>query len=48
VDLPPGSGPRHLLFDAKGRHAYLTLEMSAEVVMFDVQDDALPSASACR
>jgi len=41
VDLPPGSGPRHLLFDAKGRHAYLTLEMSAEVVMFDVKDDAL-------
>lgn len=41
VDLPPGSGPRHLLFDAKGRHAYLTLEMSGEVVMFDVTDDAL-------
>jgi len=41
VALPPGSGPRHLLFDAKGRHAYLTLEMSAEVVMFDVEDDAL-------
>lgn len=41
VDLPPGSGPRHLLFDAKGRHAYLTLEMSAEVVMFDVQDGNL-------
>lgn len=41
VDLPPGSGPRHLLFDAKGRHAYLTLEMSAEVVVFDVQDGAL-------
>ncbi|MFJ4354526.1 lactonase family protein [Pseudomonas sp. NPDC089428] len=41
VDLPPGSGPRHLLFDAKGRHAYLTLEMSGEVVMFDVEDDAL-------
>ena len=41
VELPPGSGPRHLLFDAKGRHAYLTLEMSAEVVMFDVKDDAL-------
>ncbi|MBJ9977727.1 lactonase family protein [Pseudomonas sp. S75] len=36
ISLPPGSGPRHLLFDAKGRHAYLTLEMSAEVVMFDV------------
>ncbi|MFK0312664.1 lactonase family protein [Pseudomonas sp. NPDC090233] len=41
VTLPPGSGPRHLLFDAKGRHAYLTLEMSAEVVMFDVKDAAL-------
>ncbi|MDF0732511.1 lactonase family protein [Pseudomonas entomophila] len=41
VALPPGSGPRHLLFDAKGRHAYLTLEMSAEVVMFDVRDGAL-------
>ncbi|WP_177339554.1 lactonase family protein [Pseudomonas sp. Leaf58] len=41
VDLPPGSGPRHLLFDAPGRHAYLTLEMSGEVVMFDVKDNAL-------
>ncbi|WP_178082398.1 lactonase family protein [Pseudomonas sp. AFG_SD02_1510_Pfu_092] len=41
VALPPGSGPRHLLFDAKGRHAYLTLEMSAEVVMFDVQEGNL-------
>ena len=41
VALPPGSGPRHLLFDAKGRHAYLTLEMNAEVVMFDVQDGNL-------
>jgi 6-phosphogluconolactonase (cycloisomerase 2 family) len=41
VALPPGSGPRHLLFDAKGRHAYLTLEMSAEVVMFEVHDGDL-------
>lgn len=41
VDLPPGSGPRHLLFDAEGEHAYLTLEMSAEVVMFEVHDGAL-------
>lgn len=39
--LPPGSGPRHLVFDAKGSHAYLTLEMSAEVVVFDVQKGAL-------
>lgn len=41
VSLPPGSGPRHLLFDAEGEHAYLTLEMSAEVVVFDVRDGAL-------
>ena len=41
VSLPPGSGPRHLLFDAKGLHAYLTLEMSGEVVMFAVEDGAL-------
>lgn len=41
VMLPAGSGPRHLLFDAKGRHAYLTLEMSGEVVKFDVQDGNL-------
>lgn len=41
VTLPAGSGPRHLLFDTKGRHAYLTLEMSGEIVMFDVQDGNL-------
>ncbi|WP_457363727.1 lactonase family protein [Pseudomonas sp. TE3610] len=37
VALPPGSGPRHLLFAADGRHAYLTLEMSGAVVVFDVK-----------
>jgi 6-phosphogluconolactonase len=31
VQLPPGSGPRHLLFDASGEHAWLTLEMPAQV-----------------
>ncbi|AZE48772.1 3-carboxymuconate cyclase [Pseudomonas chlororaphis] len=41
VELPPGSGPRHLLFSADGKHAYLTLEMSAQVVMFDYQDGKL-------
>jgi 6-phosphogluconolactonase len=34
--LPPGSGPRHLVFDASGRHAYLTLEMSGQVAVLDV------------
>lgn len=41
VNLPPGSGPRHLVFAATGKQAYLTLEMSAEVVVFDVQDGVL-------
>ncbi|WP_144966473.1 lactonase family protein [Pseudomonas sp. DE0010] len=41
VSLPAGSGPRHLLFDASGKHAYLTLEMHAEVVMFDVREGNL-------
>ncbi|SEN16562.1 6-phosphogluconolactonase, cycloisomerase 2 family [Pseudomonas sp. ok272] len=35
VPLPPGSGPRHLLFGADGKHAYLSLEMSAQVAVFD-------------
>ncbi|MET1025133.1 MAG: lactonase family protein [Pseudoxanthomonas sp.] len=37
--LPPGSGPRHLVFDAAGRHAYLTLEMSGQVAVLDVDAD---------
>lgn len=41
VQLPPGSGPRHLLFSADGRHAWLTMEMSAQVAVFDYQDGKL-------
>ncbi|MBD1552831.1 lactonase family protein [Pseudomonas sp. C2L11] len=37
VALPPGSGPRHLLFSPDGKHAYLTLEMAGGVVVFDVK-----------
>jgi 6-phosphogluconolactonase len=37
VQLPPGSGPRHLLFSSDGKHAYLTMEMSAQVAVFDYQ-----------
>ena len=33
--LPPGSGPRHLVFAADGRHAYLTLEMAGQVAVLD-------------
>ena len=41
VSLPPGSGPRHLLFSADGKHAWLTMEMSAQVAVFDYQDGKL-------
>ena len=41
VQLPPGSGPRHLLFSADGRHAWLTMEMSAQVAVFDYKDGKL-------
>ncbi|WP_394539563.1 lactonase family protein [Lysobacter enzymogenes] len=41
LELPAGSGPRHLLFSADGRHAYLTLEMSGEIVVLDHDDGRL-------
>lgn len=41
VQLPPGSGPRHMLFSADGKHAWLTMEMSAQVAVFDYQDGKL-------
>jgi len=41
VVLPPGSGPRHLLFSADGRRAWLTLEMPGQVVGFDVREGKL-------
>jgi 6-phosphogluconolactonase len=37
--LPPGSGPRHLVFDKAGKHAYLTLEMAGQVAVLDVAAD---------
>jgi 6-phosphogluconolactonase (cycloisomerase 2 family) len=37
--LPPGSGPRHLVFDKSGRHAYLTMEMAGQVAVLDVAAD---------
>lgn len=41
VQLPAGSGPRHLLFSADGKHAWLTMEMSAQVAVFDYKDGVL-------
>lgn len=39
--LSPGTGPRHLLFDASGRHAYLSLEMSGEIAVLARDEDRL-------
>lgn len=39
--LPPGSGPRHLLFGGAGEYAWLTLEMSGEVAVLDYRDGNL-------
>ncbi|WP_347558051.1 lactonase family protein [Robbsia sp. KACC 23696] len=41
IAIPAGSGPRHLVFDAAQRHAYLTTELNAAVTVFDYNDGAL-------
>lgn len=41
VNLPPGSGPRHLLFDQKNKYAYLTLELTAQVAKFNYRSGGL-------
>lgn len=46
VELPAGSGPRHLLFSKDGKHAYLTTEMSAQVFVFDYTDGHLKQRQA--
>jgi 6-phosphogluconolactonase len=39
--VKPGSGPRHLIFDQAGKHAYLTTEMNASVSVYDYADGKL-------
>ncbi|MDR2915181.1 MAG: beta-propeller fold lactonase family protein [Tannerella sp.] len=34
IELEPGSGPRHLIFNKKGSHAYLINELSGMVTVF--------------
>jgi len=41
IELPPGSGPRHLVFHPNGKHAYLALELSAQVASFDYANGTL-------
>ncbi|MCX4165422.1 MULTISPECIES: lactonase family protein [Paraburkholderia] len=44
TDVKAGSGPRHLVFGADGRHAYLTSELAATVSVFDYDDGKLKLA----
>lgn len=39
--MPRGSGPRHLVFDASGRYAYLTSELAGTVTTLQYQDGKL-------
>jgi len=41
IELPAGSGPRHLVFHPNGKHAYLALELSAQVASFDYTNGTL-------
>ncbi|WP_053096316.1 lactonase family protein [Frateuria defendens] len=41
TQLPPGSGPRHMVFSADGKHAYLTLEMVGKVAVLDYDQGKL-------
>lgn len=41
VELPEGSGPRHLVFGPTGKQAYVTLEMQGAIVVFDYADGKL-------
>ena len=36
VELEPGSGPRHMIFNQKGTHAYLINEISGMVTVFSI------------
>ena len=39
--LHPDSGPRHLLFDASGKHLYVIGELSGDITVFDYADGSL-------
>ena len=41
VDMPAGSGPRHMVFSPSGRQAYVTLEMVGEVAVLDYAEGHL-------
>ncbi|WP_437613286.1 lactonase family protein [Erwinia sp. V71] len=48
VKMAPGSGPRHMVFTPDGKYAYVTAEMSGEVVIFTVSDGRLSETGKVR
>lgn len=48
VNMPTGSGPRHLVFDAKGQRAYLTSELSATVTVLQYANGELTPLQTIR
>ena len=48
VKLAAGSGPRHMVFTPDGKYAYVTAEMSGEVVIFAVREDRLVESGRVR
>ena len=46
--LPPGVGPRHLVFSPDGKHAYLTYEMTGQVLVLDYNDGSLTPRQSIR
>lgn len=48
VQMPAGSGPRHLVFDANGRYAYLTSELAGTVTTLQYTDGRLKALQKLR
>ena len=40
VEMPPGSGPRHLTFHPNGKHMYVINELSNSVTLLDFESEA--------
>ncbi|MEZ3501400.1 lactonase family protein [Pantoea sp. KPR_PJ] len=48
VNFTPGSGPRHMVFSPDGRHAWVITELTAEIVVFTVDQDRLKPVAHIR
>ena len=48
VELLPGSGPRHIVFDNKGQYAYLINELSDSVTVLSYKDENLTPVQYAR